>query len=194
MRAARRVPRCQPRILPGTLVATLRVCGCLPTRRDEALVAIQDAMRKQQEQELAIETEIMGFKKSILKEQIRNEQLMGVVRKVRWPGRDCGAAGVRTAEGKGSLTGPCSIIRKGNTGCLGAAQSSALCTDVSGLCCCLEFLVRTRRQAAAQSLQQCWGASHTNTTAGAKLVSSLNQRLPCLGCQPAEQQRLTALG
>eukprot|EP00877_Chromochloris_zofingiensis_P014228 jgi/Chrzof1/9059/Cz03g34170.t1 len=51
-------------------------------KRDEALAAIQDAMREQQQQELSLDTEIQGFKKDITKEQLRNEQLTAVVRKV----------------------------------------------------------------------------------------------------------------
>jgi hypothetical protein len=39
-------------------------------RRDEALAAIQEAMRQQQEQELAIATEMAGFKKDIAKQQV----------------------------------------------------------------------------------------------------------------------------
>lgn len=42
----------------------------LLVRRDEALAAIQDSIRQQQQQELSIETEIHGFKKDINKEQV----------------------------------------------------------------------------------------------------------------------------
>eukprot|EP00878_Enallax_costatus_P030136 GHUV01032788.1.p1 GENE.GHUV01032788.1~~GHUV01032788.1.p1 ORF type:complete len:692 (+),score=266.59 GHUV01032788.1:452-2527(+) len=52
-------------------------------RRDEALAAIQDSIRQQQQQELSIETEIQGYKKDINKEQIQNEQLSGIVRKLQ---------------------------------------------------------------------------------------------------------------
>ncbi|KAF6257749.1 hypothetical protein COO60DRAFT_1639651 [Scenedesmus sp. NREL 46B-D3] len=52
-------------------------------RRDEALAAVQDSIRAQQQQELAIGTEIQGYKKDINKEQIKNEQLSVIVRKVQ---------------------------------------------------------------------------------------------------------------
>lgn len=39
-------------------------------RRDQALAAINESIMKQQQQELAIETEIQGYKKDILKEQV----------------------------------------------------------------------------------------------------------------------------
>lgn len=48
----------------------LRVLAC---RRDEALAAIQESIMKQQQQELAIETEIQGYKKDIVKEQVRRD-------------------------------------------------------------------------------------------------------------------------
>lgn len=41
-------------------------------RRDQALAAIQESIMKQQQQELAIETEIQGYKKDIVKEQVRS--------------------------------------------------------------------------------------------------------------------------
>eukprot|EP00879_Flechtneria_rotunda_P033179 GHRR01036724.1.p1 GENE.GHRR01036724.1~~GHRR01036724.1.p1 ORF type:complete len:546 (+),score=242.57 GHRR01036724.1:177-1814(+) len=52
-------------------------------RRDEALAAIQESIRAQQQQELAINTEIQGYKKDINTEQIRNEQLSAVVHKLQ---------------------------------------------------------------------------------------------------------------
>jgi len=51
-------------------------------RRDEALQATEEALRKQREQELAIEGEIEGYKRSIKGEQANNEQLTGVLKKV----------------------------------------------------------------------------------------------------------------
>ncbi len=43
---------------------------CWLHRRDEALAAIQEAMRAQQQQELSVEMEMQGFKKDIVKEQV----------------------------------------------------------------------------------------------------------------------------
>lgn len=40
------------------------------TRRDEALAAIEDAIRQQGEQERAIETEVAGYKRDIAKQQV----------------------------------------------------------------------------------------------------------------------------
>lgn len=51
-------------------------------KRDEALSAIQDGMREQQQQELSLVLEIDGYKKDIVKEQLSNEALVSVVRKV----------------------------------------------------------------------------------------------------------------
>eukprot|EP00793_Prasinoderma_coloniale_P004897 PRCOL_00000658-RA len=51
-------------------------------RRDEALQATEEALRKQTEQERAIEQEIEGFKRQIRAEQEKNEQLTDVQRKV----------------------------------------------------------------------------------------------------------------
>jgi len=51
-------------------------------RRDEALAAIQTAIREQQQQELNIEAEITGYKRDIVKQQIQNEQVMAILRKV----------------------------------------------------------------------------------------------------------------
>lgn len=48
-------------------------------RRDEALAAIQDAMRQQQEQELAIDTELQGFKKDIVKQQVGGARMLVAV-------------------------------------------------------------------------------------------------------------------
>jgi len=39
-------------------------------RRDEALAAVQDAIRQQQEQELAINTEMAGYRKDLVKQQV----------------------------------------------------------------------------------------------------------------------------
>jgi hypothetical protein len=49
--------------------------GC--RRRDEALSAVQEAIRAQNEQELSIETEIAGFKKDAAKETVRRQQGRG---------------------------------------------------------------------------------------------------------------------
>jgi len=51
-------------------------------KRDEALSAIQDAMHKQQEQERSLQQEIEGFRRDIIAEQLKNEQLTGVLRKL----------------------------------------------------------------------------------------------------------------
>lgn len=51
-------------------------------RRDEALEAINTAIREQYQQTLAIDTEIDGYKRDITKEQIKNEQLTAVLKKV----------------------------------------------------------------------------------------------------------------
>ena len=61
-----------------------RIPACATTccRRDEALSAIQIAMREQQQQELSIESEIQGYKKDIIKQQINNEALTAVLKKV----------------------------------------------------------------------------------------------------------------
>jgi hypothetical protein len=46
-------------------------CPAAPLRRrDQALAAIQESIMKQQQKELAIETEIQGYKKDIVKEQV----------------------------------------------------------------------------------------------------------------------------
>ncbi|GBF90586.1 hypothetical protein Rsub_03158 [Raphidocelis subcapitata] len=50
-------------------------------RRDEALAAIEEAMRQQREQERAIDTEAAGFKRDIERQQIANEQLDAIARK-----------------------------------------------------------------------------------------------------------------
>jgi len=51
-------------------------------KRDEALSSIQDAIREQQQQELSLETEISGYKKDIIKQQVQNEALTAVLKKV----------------------------------------------------------------------------------------------------------------
>ena len=51
-------------------------------RRDEALQATEDALRKQREQEEAIEGEMLGLKKMIKKEQEKNEVLTQTVNKL----------------------------------------------------------------------------------------------------------------
>ncbi|GLC36058.1 hypothetical protein PLESTB_000533200 [Pleodorina starrii] len=51
-------------------------------KRDEALSAIQDGMREQQQQELSLELEIEGYKKDVTREQLKHEALTAVVRKV----------------------------------------------------------------------------------------------------------------
>jgi frataxin-like iron-binding protein CyaY len=55
-------------------------------RRDEALAAIQDSIRAQQQQELAIDTEIQGYKKDINKEQVSTVLL------AQQPRRSCSTA------------------------------------------------------------------------------------------------------
>jgi len=52
------------------------------SRRDEALQATEDALRKQREQQLAMESEIEGYKKSVRTEQVQNEQLTSVLKKL----------------------------------------------------------------------------------------------------------------
>ncbi|KAG2423494.1 hypothetical protein HXX76_015242 [Chlamydomonas incerta] len=51
-------------------------------KRDEALSAIQDGMREQQQQELSLVLEIEGYKKDVVKAQLQHEALTAVVRKV----------------------------------------------------------------------------------------------------------------
>jgi chromosome segregation ATPase len=51
-------------------------------RRDEALSAIQDAIREQQQQVLSVETEIAGYKRDIIKQQLANESVTAVLKKV----------------------------------------------------------------------------------------------------------------
>ena len=55
---------------------------CVVCRRDEALAAIQAAIREQQQQELAVQAEIAGYKRDILRQQVENEQMMATLRKV----------------------------------------------------------------------------------------------------------------
>lgn len=64
------------------LVAQWRSCVTAVQRRDEALAAIQDALHQQQQQEISMDLEVEGYKKDISKEQIRNEQLTLVVKRV----------------------------------------------------------------------------------------------------------------
>jgi len=55
-------------IYPGRRAGlSVSVGGC---RRDEALAAIQESIRAQQQQELSIDMEIQGYKKDINKEQV----------------------------------------------------------------------------------------------------------------------------
>eukprot|EP00192_Tetraselmis_astigmatica_P001068 CAMPEP_0117679654 /NCGR_PEP_ID=MMETSP0804-20121206/17928_1 /TAXON_ID=1074897 /ORGANISM="Tetraselmis astigmatica, Strain CCMP880" /LENGTH=1089 /DNA_ID=CAMNT_0005489087 /DNA_START=114 /DNA_END=3381 /DNA_ORIENTATION=- len=51
-------------------------------KRDEALQSVQDAIYEQQQQELNIDNETEGFRRDIVKEQLKNEQLTAVLRKV----------------------------------------------------------------------------------------------------------------
>jgi hypothetical protein len=51
-------------------------------RRDEALAAIQSAQREQAEQEAAILTEVRGYKRDIVRQQVANESLTAVLHKV----------------------------------------------------------------------------------------------------------------
>jgi chromosome segregation ATPase len=50
-------------------------------RRDEALQATHDALRKQKEQEVSMDAEVEGYKKSIQQEQAKNEVLMAQLEK-----------------------------------------------------------------------------------------------------------------
>ncbi|KAA6423115.1 MAG: hypothetical protein FRX49_07102 [Trebouxia sp. A1-2] len=51
-------------------------------RRDQALRALEDAITEQHEQERSIENEIDAYRKDIVREQIRNEQLTAVMTKL----------------------------------------------------------------------------------------------------------------
>ena len=51
-------------------------------KRDEALQATEEALRKQREQVMSLESETEGYKRSIKEEEQRNEQLTQVLRKV----------------------------------------------------------------------------------------------------------------
>ncbi|DBA91706.1 TPA: hypothetical protein ACH3X1_003305 [Trebouxia sp. C0004] len=51
-------------------------------RRDQALRALEDAITEQHEQERSIESEIDAYRKDIVREQIRNEQLTAVMTKL----------------------------------------------------------------------------------------------------------------
>ena len=51
-------------------------------KRDEALQATEQALHKQREQVMSIESETEGYKRSIKEEEHRNEQLTQVLRKV----------------------------------------------------------------------------------------------------------------
>lgn len=64
-------------------------------RRDQALAAIQESMMRQQEQQLAIETEIQGYRKDIVKEQVCRRVCVHV-----WCGTDtrCGASGKQVQQ------------------------------------------------------------------------------------------------
>ncbi|MEW5300344.1 MAG: hypothetical protein WDW36_003280 [Sanguina aurantia] len=64
------------------LVAQWRGSLLAIQRRDEALSAIQDSVREQQQQALSIEQEIAGYRKDVVREAVRGEQLSGVLRKV----------------------------------------------------------------------------------------------------------------
>eukprot|EP00951_Prasinocladus_malaysianus_P049781 scaffold673554_cov75-Prasinocladus_malaysianus.AAC.1 len=44
--------------------------------------AVQDAILEQQQQDLTIENEIDGYRKDIIKEQLKNEQLTAILKKV----------------------------------------------------------------------------------------------------------------
>lgn len=48
----------------------------------ECLQALEDAITQQHEQERSIENEIHAYRKDIVREQIRNEQLTAVMRKL----------------------------------------------------------------------------------------------------------------
>jgi hypothetical protein len=79
------------RVLAAELAGVLGAAGpadatasCPPPfrrRRDEALQAVQAALREQQEQEAAIAAEISGYRRDVAREQQRNEQLTGVLRR-----------------------------------------------------------------------------------------------------------------
>jgi chromosome segregation ATPase len=51
-------------------------------KRDEALSAIKQSLTEQQENERSMEAEFTGYKKDILKQQVQNEQLTSVLKKV----------------------------------------------------------------------------------------------------------------
>eukprot|EP00983_Pelagomonas_calceolata_P095506 1158016-Pelagomonas_calceolata.AAC.6 len=75
-------------------------------RRDEALAEIQNAIREQQQQELNIQAEIAGYKRDIVKQQIQNEQVMAVLRKVE------GEAGhvAKNIEGGSNINKACAPV------------------------------------------------------------------------------------
>ncbi|GFH23762.1 flagellar-associated protein 172 [Haematococcus lacustris] len=64
------------------LVAQWRSSLLAIQKRDEALAAIQDAIRQQQMQELSLDTEISGYKRDIVKQQLANEAVTAVLKKV----------------------------------------------------------------------------------------------------------------
>lgn len=51
-------------------------------KRDEALSAIKQSLTEQQENERSMDAEFTGYKKDILKQQVQNEQLTSVLKKV----------------------------------------------------------------------------------------------------------------
>lgn len=51
-------------------------------KRDEALSAIQSSLKEQQEHERSMDAEFAGYKRDIIKQQVQNEQLTSVLKKV----------------------------------------------------------------------------------------------------------------
>jgi hypothetical protein len=75
--------------------------GCC--RRDEALAAIQDSIWAQQQQELAIDTEIQGYKKDINKEQVGVPGSTSRRGLKRWQTKLCNCQKVDRAANRGLL-------------------------------------------------------------------------------------------
>jgi hypothetical protein len=71
-------------------------------RRDEALQAVQAALREQQEQEVAVAAEISGYRKDVAREQQRNEQLTGVLRRAEGGLARCAALRCAAGPPRGS--------------------------------------------------------------------------------------------
>jgi hypothetical protein len=52
------------------------------SRRDEALQATEEALRKQHEQEASIVTEMQGYRRALKEVQATNESVTGLLKKV----------------------------------------------------------------------------------------------------------------